>query len=187
MNGARSEREGDTESEAGSRLRAVSTEPDAGLELTDCEIVTWAKVWCLTDWATQAPRTQINLNPDAISISLELPAVMVMPRRPPQVMSMGAPEGRSIAWPPIYPSRLYFIHLEFSSVLEFVYCMAGGREIIFVNPWFVCFLISFLFSISELRLIFLPLMFSIPNLVSGPFITFHRPNYWQLYKIYIVL
>ena len=32
------EREGDTESEAGSRLPAVSTEPDAGLELTDREI-----------------------------------------------------------------------------------------------------------------------------------------------------
>ena len=37
------EREGDTESEAGSRLRAVSTEPDAGLKLTDREIVTWLK------------------------------------------------------------------------------------------------------------------------------------------------
>ena len=37
------QREGDTESETGSRLRAVSTEPDAGLELTDCEIVTWLK------------------------------------------------------------------------------------------------------------------------------------------------
>ena len=34
------EREGDTETEAGSRLRAVSTEPDAGLELTDREIMT---------------------------------------------------------------------------------------------------------------------------------------------------
>ena len=34
------EREGDTESEAGSRLRAVSTEPDVGLEPTNCEIVT---------------------------------------------------------------------------------------------------------------------------------------------------
>ena len=34
------EREGDTESETGSRLRAVSTEPDAGLELTDREITT---------------------------------------------------------------------------------------------------------------------------------------------------
>ena len=34
------EREGDTESEAGSRLPAVSTEPDAGLGLTRCEIKT---------------------------------------------------------------------------------------------------------------------------------------------------
>ena len=34
------ERKGDTESEAGSRLPAVSTEPDAGLELTDSEIMT---------------------------------------------------------------------------------------------------------------------------------------------------
>ena len=34
------EREGDTESEAGSRLRAVSTEPDVGLEPTYREIVT---------------------------------------------------------------------------------------------------------------------------------------------------
>ena len=32
--------EGDTESEAGSRLRAVSPEPDAGLELTNREMVT---------------------------------------------------------------------------------------------------------------------------------------------------
>ena len=36
----RAEREGDTESEVGSRLRAVSTEPDAGLKLTDCKIMT---------------------------------------------------------------------------------------------------------------------------------------------------
>ena len=31
MSGVGAEREGDTESEAGSRLRAVSTEPNAGL------------------------------------------------------------------------------------------------------------------------------------------------------------
>ena len=49
------EREGDTESEAGSRLWAVSTEPDAGPELTDWEIMTWAEVGRLTDWATQVP------------------------------------------------------------------------------------------------------------------------------------
>ena len=34
------EREGDTESEAGSRLCAISTEPEAGLELTNREILT---------------------------------------------------------------------------------------------------------------------------------------------------
>ena len=34
------EREGDTESEAGSRLPAVSTEPDAELELTNHETMT---------------------------------------------------------------------------------------------------------------------------------------------------
>ena len=34
------EREGGTESEAGSRLRAVSTEPDAGPEPTNREIMT---------------------------------------------------------------------------------------------------------------------------------------------------
>ena len=38
------EREGDPESEAGSRLGAVSTEPDAGLELTNREIMTRAQV-----------------------------------------------------------------------------------------------------------------------------------------------
>ena len=40
MNGGRAEREGDTESEAGSRHCAISPEPDVGLELTDSEIVT---------------------------------------------------------------------------------------------------------------------------------------------------
>ena len=43
MNGGGAEREGDTESEAGSRLRATSPEPDAGLELTEREIMTWLK------------------------------------------------------------------------------------------------------------------------------------------------
>ena len=43
MNGGGAEREGDTESETGSRLRAISPEPDAGLELMDREIVTWLK------------------------------------------------------------------------------------------------------------------------------------------------
>ena len=38
--GAEREREGDTESEAGSGLPAVSTEPDVGLESTNLEIMT---------------------------------------------------------------------------------------------------------------------------------------------------
>ena len=40
MNREGAEREGDTEPETGSRLRAVSTEPDAGLELTNRKIMT---------------------------------------------------------------------------------------------------------------------------------------------------
>ena len=64
MNGGGSEREGDTESETGSRLWAVSTEPDAGLELTDREIMTWAEVGRPTDQATQV---HLNLN-DNLSI-----------------------------------------------------------------------------------------------------------------------
>ena len=48
------QREEDTESKAGSSLRAVSTEPDAGLEFMSCEM-TWAEVGCLTDRATQVP------------------------------------------------------------------------------------------------------------------------------------
>ena len=43
------ERKGDTESETGSRLRAISPEPDAGLELTDREIMTCAEVGHLTE------------------------------------------------------------------------------------------------------------------------------------------
>ena len=37
----------------------VSTEPDTGLELTDREIMTWAEVGRLTDWATQAPQSSV--------------------------------------------------------------------------------------------------------------------------------
>ena len=54
--GGGAEREGDAESEAGSRLWAISTEPDAELELMNCEIMTWAEVGRLTDWATQVLR-----------------------------------------------------------------------------------------------------------------------------------
>ena len=40
MNRGGAERVGDTESEAGPRLRAVSREPDMGLELTNHKIMT---------------------------------------------------------------------------------------------------------------------------------------------------
>ena len=40
VSGGGAETEGDTESEAGSRIQAVSTEPDVGLEPTNCEIMT---------------------------------------------------------------------------------------------------------------------------------------------------
>ena len=56
------EREGDTESEVGSRLWAVSTESDAELKLTNCEVMTWAEAGSLTNWATQVPHTIDLLN-----------------------------------------------------------------------------------------------------------------------------
>ena len=49
------QREGNTEIEAGSRLWAVSTKPKAGLKLTNQEIMIWAEVGWLIDWATQLP------------------------------------------------------------------------------------------------------------------------------------
>ena len=51
------EREGDTESETGSRLWAISPEPDAGLELTDREI---AEVGRLTDWPPRRPQPKFS-------------------------------------------------------------------------------------------------------------------------------
>ena len=49
MSGRGAETKGDTKSEAGSRLRAVSTELDTGLKPTDQEIMTSAEVERLTD------------------------------------------------------------------------------------------------------------------------------------------
>ena len=47
--------EGDTESEAGSRLSAVSTEPESGAPTHKTQDVTWAKVGRLANWATWFP------------------------------------------------------------------------------------------------------------------------------------
>ena len=49
MEAGEGQREGDTESEIGSRFRAVSTEPDARLKPLNLEIMTRAEVGCLTD------------------------------------------------------------------------------------------------------------------------------------------
>ena len=56
MNGRGAEREGDTESEAGSRLRAISPEPDAGARTHRPRDRDLAEVGRLTDCATQAPQ-----------------------------------------------------------------------------------------------------------------------------------
>ena len=59
MSGVGAEREGDTESKEDSRLGTLSTEPDTGLKLMNCEIMTWAEVKCLTNWATQVPQDSL--------------------------------------------------------------------------------------------------------------------------------
>ena len=44
---------GITHSRARAYPKQGSNSPEAGLELMNCEIMTWAKVRCLADWATQ--------------------------------------------------------------------------------------------------------------------------------------
>ena len=72
MRRGEAEREGDTESEAGSRFWAVNTEPEAGLEPTTSEIMTWAEVRRLTDWVTQAPQKQIDFYQDKNGLETHL-------------------------------------------------------------------------------------------------------------------
>ena len=52
-------REGDTELEAASRICAVSTEPDVGLEPTSHEIMTWAEVRCF-NWLSHPGAPQVG-------------------------------------------------------------------------------------------------------------------------------
>ena len=60
----RAEREGDTESKAVSRLWVVSTNPEAGPEAMNHEIMTGAEVGHLANWATQVPQIWLFLNTD---------------------------------------------------------------------------------------------------------------------------
>ena len=55
VSGLGAEREGDTESEAGSRFRAVSTESHVGSNSQTWEIMTWTEVGCSTVWAMEVP------------------------------------------------------------------------------------------------------------------------------------
>ena len=65
------QRKRETESELGSRLWAVITEPDQGLELLNHEIMTWGEVRCLTDWATQTPHRILCLKNVQFEINVE--------------------------------------------------------------------------------------------------------------------
>ena len=75
MNMGGAERRRDTEPEAGSRFWAVSTETDAGPELTNRKIMTWAIVRRLTNWATQMP-PQLFL--DFWAMSSDIPLVILV-------------------------------------------------------------------------------------------------------------
>ena len=65
------ERERDTESEAGSRLWAASTEPNAGLELTSRKIMTWAEVGHLTDWTSRCPHKRLLNTENKLRVARE--------------------------------------------------------------------------------------------------------------------
>ena len=56
------ERDGDTESKAGSRLSTVSTDPEAGPKPMNHEIMTSAEVKNLTNRATKVPQEKCNLS-----------------------------------------------------------------------------------------------------------------------------
>ena len=45
-----------------SRIQALNYQPNMGLEPMNHEIMTWTKVRCLTNWATQAPPQRPCLN-----------------------------------------------------------------------------------------------------------------------------
>ena len=67
MSGGGAEKEEVTESQAGSRLWVVNTEPNTELKPTNCEIMTWALVGRLTDWATETPQVSFLLNKAYVS------------------------------------------------------------------------------------------------------------------------
>ena len=88
--GGEEEKEGDAELKAGSRLWAASTESDAGLELMNGEIMTWAEVGRPTNWATQAPP-----NPPFMS-SIILPGRPFLGTQPPVLAARDIPSSHAL-------------------------------------------------------------------------------------------
>ena len=89
MSRAGAEREGDTESEAGSRPWAVSLEPDTGLELARWEIMTWAEVGRPTWWAAQVPQGLIFFNSGkSCGIVSKITTSSPLPPPPPSSLSL---------------------------------------------------------------------------------------------------
>ena len=92
----------------GSRIRAVSTEPDVGLELTNCEITTWAEVGRLTVWATQAAHTLFLNVPSSVlekPRGKKRPSFPVLPLAWPLIERLGY-WGGSSEWEEMLPSFL---------------------------------------------------------------------------------
>ena len=99
------EREGNTESKACSRLWAGSTEPDVGLEPMSCEIMIWAEVRCLADWATQV--TLEGFQWDS-TIHLKTTTVFLLFLVYFRIKAPNLPQGKLFFWnlqllPPLYP------------------------------------------------------------------------------------
>ena len=63
-----------------SRLRTVSTELIQDLNpQTNCEILTWSEVRCLTDWATPAPQVLILVERDyTVLLPEELVCILLL-------------------------------------------------------------------------------------------------------------
>ena len=75
---AGAEGEGDTESEVGYSLWAVSTQPDTGLKFTNREIMTWAKVGRSTDWATPGLHVCYTFNIRSVHIKFSINVLFII-------------------------------------------------------------------------------------------------------------
>ena len=90
VQGGRAEREGDPESEAGSRLRAVGTGPDAGLEPMNREIVTRAEVGRLPVRATVWENADTHVLLPSVPASPVQPGTQERRGKPPESLVPGA-------------------------------------------------------------------------------------------------